>query len=53
MFFVKTEEETTQIHLDTPLVITLLLTVLGTIALGLYPEPVISFAREAVAGFIF
>ncbi|MCK4857181.1 MAG: NADH-quinone oxidoreductase subunit N [candidate division Zixibacteria bacterium] len=53
MFFNKEKSTLDKVKLDTPLAITLVLTVIGTIVCGLYPEPVIRFAVEAVAIFPF
>lgn len=53
MFFSNSIGEPVAITFDTPLFLTLLLTVAGTIAFGIFPEPVIRFATEAVAVFPF
>jgi NADH-quinone oxidoreductase subunit N len=53
MFFSTSDKEVIAVRYDTPLFLTLLLTALGTVAFGIFPEPVIKFATEAVAVFPF
>ena len=53
MFFNKEQGQLEKARFDTPLLLTLVLTLIGTIAFGLFPEPVISFAIQAVASFPF
>ncbi len=53
MFFSKEQRVTSAVKLDVPLYLTLLLTVIGTIVFGIFPEPLIRFATEAVSIFPF
>jgi NADH-quinone oxidoreductase subunit N len=53
MYFNREESTLAKARYDTPLAITLILTAVGTVAFGLFPEPVISFASQAFAGFPF
>lgn len=53
MFFSKEQRATSAVKFDVPLYLTLVLTVIGTIAFGIFPEPLIRFATEAVSIFPF
>jgi NADH-quinone oxidoreductase subunit N len=53
MFFQETAIEVGRMKLDPPLAITLTVTAVATLLAGLFPEPVIRFATEAVTVFPF
>lgn len=53
MYFNRQESSLTKAKFDSPLVITLALTVVGTILFGIFPESVISFASSAFDAFPF
>lgn len=53
MYFNRQDTDLPKIRFDRPLLLTLILTAIGTIAVGIYPEPIISFATEAVKVFPF
>ncbi len=53
MYFNRTESALTKAKFDTPLVITLVLSVAGTILFGIFPESVIKFAVSAFDAFPF
>lgn len=53
MFFFKTDMGLAKAQYDFPLRLTLILTTVGTIVFGIFPEPVVRFAREAIRSFPF
>jgi NADH-quinone oxidoreductase subunit N len=53
MYFSRGETSLTKARYDRPLLLTLILTAVGTIAVGIYPEPILRFATEAVKTFPF
>ncbi len=53
MYFNRNETVLAKAHFDSPLVITLVLTVAGTILFGIFPESVIKFANNAFDAFPF
>jgi NADH-quinone oxidoreductase subunit N len=53
MFFNREQSTLEKAQLDLPLTATLVLTLVGTIGFGIFPEPLIRFATEAVAVFPF
>ncbi|MFH2056960.1 MAG: proton-conducting transporter membrane subunit, partial [bacterium] len=53
MFFDRDDVGLAKMKIDLPLAITLVITVVGTLLAGLYPEPVINFTVEAVKVFPF
>ncbi len=53
MYFNRQETKLARAVYDRPLALTLVLTTLGTIAVGVYPEPIVRFATEAVRVFPF
>ncbi len=53
MYFNRTETTLAKARFDSPLVITLVLTVAGTILFGIFPESVIKFANSAFDAFPF
>jgi NADH-quinone oxidoreductase subunit N len=53
MYFNREESALGKAQFDSPLLITLTLTAAGTILFGLFPEPIIRFATDAVSVFPF
>jgi len=53
MYFSRGETSLTKARYDRPLLLTLILTAVGTVAVGIYPEPILRFATEAVKVFPF
>lgn len=53
MYFSRQETSPTKVRYDRPLLLTLILTAGGTVAAGIYPEPIVRFATEAVKVFPF
>jgi NADH-quinone oxidoreductase subunit N len=53
MYFSRGETIRVKARYDRPLLLTLILTAVGTVAVGIYPEPIIRFATEAVKVFPF
>jgi NADH-quinone oxidoreductase subunit N len=53
MYFSRQETSLTKARYDRPLLLTLILTAIGTVAVGIYPEPILRFATEAVKVFPF
>jgi NADH-quinone oxidoreductase subunit N len=53
MYFNRQESSLAKARFDRPLLLTLILTAAGTIAVGIYPEPIVRFATEAVKVFPF
>jgi NADH-quinone oxidoreductase subunit N len=53
MYFNRQDTNLVKATYDRPLLLTLILTTLGTIAVGIYPEPFLRFATEAVKVFPF
>lgn len=53
MYFNRTETTLAKATFDSPLVITLVLTAVGTILFGIFPESVIKFANTAFEAFPF
>lgn len=53
MYFSKREAAFPKAQYDSPLLITLALTTIGTVLFGVFPEPVIAFASKAFEAFPF